>query len=344
MKPPIRLALGLLVAALLMAVVLRGVSFADLSAAVAGADPWLLSVVVWMTVATYWIRAVRWKSLLPELREAKTMDLFSYTFIGFCTGLAIPRAGEIVRPVLIQRKYGVPVSAGFASIVLERLFDLLTVLFLVALYLFALPTPPQETASPLMATLRVGAGTAFVAALAGLWFLFELKRAGGWAPRLLDRLLGVLPAALAAKVRGLVSSFVAGLGLFDSSPTLWVRLAVESLALWLGIAVLIHANDRAFGFDVPFHTSFLIIAFLTVGVAVPTPGFVGGFHAAYSFALAGVYGIDRDRAAAAGLVLHALQNLPVLLLGLAFLGREGLSFGRMKELSESGAAPPASNG
>ena len=97
--------------------------------------------------------------------------------------------------------------------------------------------------------------------------------------------------------------------------------------------MVIHLNSLAFGFDLPFHSAFLIIAFLTVGVAIPTPGMVGGFHASYTLALTAIYGIDQGKAVAAGIVLHALQNLPVLVLGIAFLGREGLSFGSMKQIT-----------
>ena len=115
--------------------------------------------------------------------------------------------------------------------------------------------------------------------------------------------------------------------MFGSSPAQWARLIGESLLLWVSIGFIIHMNTVAFGFDLPFQSAFLIIAFLTVGVAIPTPGMVGGFHASYTLALTAIYGIDQGQAVAAAVALHALQNLPVLLLGLAFLGREGLSLG-----------------
>ena len=89
----------------------------------------------------------------------------------------------------------------------------------------------------------------------------------------------------------------------------------------------------AFSIDLPFHATFLLIAFLAVGEAIPTPGLVGGFHAFYLLALSEVYGIDRTTAAAAGIAAHALTNLPVLVFGFALLGREGLSFGRVAEVT-----------
>ena len=72
-----------------------------------------------------------------------------------------------------------------------------------------------------------------------------------------------------------------------------------------------------------------LIAFLVVGVAIPTPGMVGGFHAFYLLALSEVFGVPRATAAAAAVAAHALSNLPVLVLGLVLLGREGLSLGKV---------------
>ena len=346
MKGALRLGLGVALAAFLLWLAARGVDSRALLAAMASARPLELALVVALTVLMYGIRAMRWRLLLPALRDASILDLFGITNIGFMAGLFIPRAGEVVRPYLAARRYKVGVSAGLASIVLERLIDLITVLFLLALYMFVLPRPMAERSDALMTTLRAGAGVVFLIALAGLAFLAALRVEGGPARRLLDWSLGALPSKPGVQVRGLVSSFISGLDLFGSSPAQWARLVAESLLLWVNIGVIIHLNSIAFGFDLPFHTAFLIIAFLTVGVAIPTPGMVGGFHASYTLALTAIYGMDQGRAVAAALVLHALQNLPVLILGIAFLGREGLSFGSMRQITEGsaaeGAVPPKS--
>jgi uncharacterized protein (TIRG00374 family) len=342
-KSALRLGLGLLLAGFLLWLAIRGVDPQELVAAASHARPIPLVLVVVLTVVMYLIRAMRWRLLLPALKDAPIFDLFAITNIGFMAGLVIPRAGEVLRPYLAARRYKVSVSAGFASIILERLMDLLTVLFLLACYMFVLPRPAAERADALMTTLRAGAGLVFVIALAGAGFLAALRVEGGPARRLLDWALGILPASIGLKVRALVSSFISGLDVFGSSPAQWVRLIAESLLLWVTIGLIIHLNSVAFGFGIPFHSAFLIIAFLTVGVAIPTPGMVGGFHASYTLALTAIYGVDQGKAVAAGLVLHVLQNIPVLILGLAFLGREGLSLGSVRRISAGAPEekPPA---
>jgi uncharacterized protein (TIRG00374 family) len=343
MKSAFRLGLGVVLAVLLLWLATRGVDPDALVAAMAHARPAPLLLVVAFTVVVYVIRAMRWRLLLPALKSASIFDLFGITNIGFMSGLVIPRAGEVLRPYLVSRRYGVPVSAGFASIVLERLMDLITVLFLLALYMFILPRPAVERDDALMTTLRAGAGLVFTTALLGMAFLAALRIEGGPARRLLDWAVDILPRGLGDKVKGLVASFISGLDVFGSSPAQWIRLIAESILLWVCIGALIHMNTLAFDFELPFQTSFLIIAFLTVGVAIPTPGMVGGFHASYTLALTAIYGIDHGKAVAAGVVLHALQNLPVLLLGLAFLGREGLSLSAMRRIARDRPQPSAAD-
>ena len=88
-----------------------------------------------------------------------------------------------------------------------------------------------------------------------------------------------------------------------------------SFPLWLSIGLGIWAVTRAFGIDMPFTGSFLLIALLVVGVSVPTPGGVGGFEAAVQIGLTSFYAVPNDRAVGAALVLHAVSLLPTIVLG-----------------------------
>ncbi len=148
-------------------------------------------------------------------------------------------------------------------------------------------------------------------------------------------MLRPFPARFAGAVSRGVRSFGEGLAVLKASPSHLAAILGQSVVVWLLLALGIYWNNRAFGLDLPFHTAFLILAFLTVGVSIPTPGTVGGFHAFYRAALTEAYGVDNDVAAAAGIASHALGNLPVLLLGLAFLGREGLTVGKVANMSEA---------
>jgi uncharacterized protein (TIRG00374 family) len=328
-----RLLLGALLAAVLLAWFFRGIDWSALGGALRAARLLPLLGLVLVTVGVYAVRAWRWGDLLAPLGRVGYPDLFSATMVGFASGLLVPRAGELLRPWLVSRRHAIHWSAGVATIILERLVDMITVLVLFALYLFVLPAPKAQVGGPAMELAKwFGiAGTAL--SLVALVFLLALHANAERVVGALEKMLARAPRWLAEPLGRMLHSFSAGLAVLRAPAPHLARIAAQSLVVWLLIALGFYLNHLAFRIDLPFHATFLLIAFLVVGVAIPTPGMVGGFHAFYLLALNEVYGIDRATAAAAGIAAHALSNLPVLVFGLALLGREGLSLGRVAEVT-----------
>jgi len=321
-------------AVLLLVAVFWKIDWGELRDALRGAHVGPLLGLSAITVVVYSLRAWRLGFLLAPLGRVRFIDLFSATYVGFATGLLVPRAQEILRPWLISRRYPIALSAGFATIIIERLVDLITVLVLFALYLFVLPTPAQQVGGPLMGVVKVAGAATGVAALVVLALLVALHSHADRVLGLLDGVLIRLPDWVADPLRRIVKAFSEGLAVLRAPAGHLAAILAQSIAIWLLICLGFHLNDAAFSLDLPFHATFLLIAFLTVGVAIPTPGMVGGFHAFYLLTLHQMFGVDRATAAAAGLTAHAFSLLPVLLLGLAFLGREGLSLGRAASVTE----------
>jgi len=112
-----------------------------------------------------------------------------------------------------------------------------------------------------------------------------------------------------------------------------------SFPLWLTICLGIWAVTVAFGFDVPFTGSFLLDAVLVLGVAVPTPGAIGGFHEAFRVAATAFFSVPDETAVAAAIVLHLFSIGPSLLLGLLFAAQAGLNLSGMRRLADQAAQP-----
>jgi hypothetical protein len=118
-------------------------------------------------------------------------------------------------------------------------------------------------------------------------------------------------------------------------PSELARAMAISAPLWMSIAAGIWLAARAFHITLPFTGSFLIMSLLVVGVAVPTPGAIGGFHAAFRIGVTAFYGASEEQAVGAAIVLHAISFLPVSVAGIALMAHEGLSLGRMRSLAGS---------
>jgi uncharacterized membrane protein YbhN (UPF0104 family) len=138
----------------------------------------------------------------------------------------------------------------------------------------------------------------------------------------------------------LVHAFSEGLGIVRQPGRLLMALAL-SVPVWLAIGSGIYLATRAFHIDMPFSGTFLIQALLVVGVAVPTPGAVGGFHYFYRLGTTVFYGAPNDRAVGAALVLHAISFVPVAIVGLILLAQEGLSLSRAGAIARTGAEEAA---
>jgi uncharacterized protein (TIRG00374 family) len=317
---------------------LRNADMAQVWAEMRRARPGLLLAAVLVTGLNYALRALRWQYVLAPLGKTHYANAFRATVIGFAATFLLPaRAGEVIRPLILARREGLPATATFATIILERLMDMVTVLALFAV--FVLTADPATMSAHPAHLARVKAGGLIAAVVAAVAMITAFvaaghpERLGRWALRIEH----VLPARLARMVAKFVESFTQGLGVMRQPRRLLVSLAL-SVPLWLSIAAGIWLTSLAFHITFPYVGSFLVMTILVVGVAMPTPGAVGGFHAAYQIAVHSFFGAPDDRAIGAAIVLHAVSFLPVTLLGLFFMAREGLSLSRAQELAAARAA------
>lgn len=291
--------------------------------AVTHARPGLILAAVVVTLLTYIVRAWRWQALLKPIGHATFRTAFRTTVIGFTATFLLPaRIGEVLRPYLLARTEGLNATATFATIIIERLLDVTTVVLLFAL---ALPFVNVDVGTEVKTASAVAAGGAAV----GLVLLFMLaghpERLGIWAGKLARH----LPARAAKATENLVRTFAEGLQVMRH-PSQLLLAAFWSVPLWVSIAFGVWLTSLAFDLTFPFLGSFLVLALLAAGVSLPTPGGVGGFHYTYLLALTQFFGAPREASAAAAMVLHAVSFVPVTILGLVFMWQDGLSLGRLK--------------
>ena len=336
MRSRIRTVLIVAITLGLLAFFFRDANFSDIWAETRRADPWLLAAAVLITGVTYALRAWRWQSLLAPIGRARFGPAFRTTVIGFAASFILPaRAGEVIRPYLLAKREGMQPTAAFATIILERLLDLATVLLLFAFFVFTVRPGVLTGDAAQLAHVKFWGGIAAGAALVGLAILFALAGHPERLGRAAGRVERVLPERAARLVAHFVETFAQGLAVMRQPGLLAVAL-LQSLPIWLSLAAGIWLTSQAFSITFPFSGSFLVITLLLVGVAVPTPGQIGGFHAAYQIAVQTFFGAPDDRAVGAAIVLHAVSFVPVTLLGLVFMAQEGLTLQNAQELASSG--------
>lgn len=329
MRAHLRTVAVVALAAALLAWFLRNANLGLVWDEIRHGNPGMLALAIGTIVATYVLRAVRWRYLLLPLGDARLWPCFRTTVIGFAASALLPaRAGEVVRPYLLAKEEGLSATAAFATIIVERLLDLLTVLVLFAMYLIVFDTGMASLDPAIFRALQAGGMAAGVLAVAVLIVMMVLaghpERLAVWALRA-ER---VLPRRVAVAVARLVQLFVEGLAVVRQPSRMAIGAAL-SLPLWLAIATGIWASSRAFHIEMPFTGSFLMLAILVVGVAVPTPGAVGGFHEAYRIGVTVFFHTPNDKAVGAAIVLHAISFVLVAIVGVALMMQAGLNLGRV---------------
>lgn len=289
-------------------------------------------------ILTYVIRAWRWRYLLHPIGPTRFRTAFRTTVIGFAAlGVLPARAGDVLRPYLLARQEGLQVSATLATIVMERVLDLIAVLLLLALYVWGMADP--TTLPPtLLRGIEVSsalAGVTAIVLMVVMWILAtHPERIGGFV----FTVARVLPHAMADRLAGLARTFSSGFAV-AREPRFLAAAFVWSFPLWLAIAAEAWLVTIAFGIAMPFAGTFLLQALLVIGVAVPTPGAVGSYHEAYRIGVTAFFGAAEDTAVAAAIVTHAVSYFPVVLTGIVFMIQDGLSFGRIKALAGTKEVP-----
>src|SRR5947207_6308703 len=225
------------------------------------------------------VRAIRWRYLLDPIGPTRFGPVLKATIVGFAALALLPaRAGDVIRPYLVARSEGLSAASVFATVVMERALDLIVVLTLMASFVWLFDGRAILPAS-LVAGIQASATLAAAAVVALLAVMWTLATHPERVQRLVARIDRVLPHLVAHTLAGLARTFSEGFAVAREPRDLAIAF-VWSFPLWVSIAFQAWLITRAFSLLIPIPASFLIQGMLVIGVAVPTPGAVGGVHEA----------------------------------------------------------------
>ena len=298
------------------------------------------------TLSTIWLRAERWKYLLAPIKQLNFQRLVPATMIGFMANNVLPaRAGEFIRAYMIGRKEQISKTASFATIVVERVFDMamnLGFLMLVLLRVdFSQAHLNAQTGFLSPALIRRVGLVSMLFLVGVVVFLVLLKELPRQTTRVVQFVLKPLPPILTDKALELLHSFRLGLQVLKTGAHL-AYLIVWSLAVWLVSVLAGWCILRAFGLLLPFIAAMFLTVLIAFSVALPSsPGYIGPFHAAVlTGVLFFVPTLDKSAVAGIALVYHLTVILPITVMGLYYLWKENLTFADIQHLDET-MPPPA---
>lgn len=265
-------------------------------------------------------RGWRWKQSLEPLGEKARSSISVYSiFLSYALSLVIPRAGEFARCGVLKKWDDVSFPKALGTVVTERAIDSLLVLLITAL-VFVMQIPVflnffEKTGTSMDSLLCQFTATGYiVTAICGIAVLIL-------AHYLLKRL------AIYNKVKATLGGLWQGIISLKGVRNVPLYIAL-TLGIWLSYFFHYYLTFQCF--EATSHLNLMcgLATFIvgSIAVIVPTPNGAGPWHFAVKTMLI-LYGIQANDALFFVLIVHSVQTLLVVLLGiyawiaLAFTGK-----------------------
>ncbi|GIW10718.1 MAG: TIGR00374 family protein [Dehalococcoidia bacterium] len=325
MSRQLQVLLGFVITAVLLGLAVRDVDLAQVGQILARAQlGWVVPGAL-CVVLGYLVRTLRWRVLLTPVKRLPVPLLLQALLLGFAANNVLPaRIGELVRAHAIGTRAALSRSLALTTIVVERVFDGLTLIALMGVVLLLFPLRGEL---PEVRLVMVGSAAVFLSIGLGLVVLLLNE---GLVLRLAALLLRPFPARLAQRGQAVVVNVLGGL------QALRVRrhiLAVVGLSLvvWsleaAGYFFVLRALAVPLGLEQQVLAALFLVVFVNLGIMIPSaPGYLGTFQLFAKIALS-AFGVPATLGFAVAVLAHAVQYLLVTSAGAVVFLREQLTLG-----------------
>lgn len=323
-KNIIRIAVALIIVVIALWWTLSNIDLAQLGEIFLSAKYSIALLSVPLVLFSHLLRAWRWQTLLnPTQQHSSILNLFSAVMVGYAANNIIPRSGEFLRPFVYGKRSGLSLTTAIASVVVERFIDVLNLLvfMLVALY-FAGDQLQQIFPGYSLQIITRSVALSGIALLA----LMLLTAMTTFGEIILEFLFKPFRRSLYEKIHKGLISFKDGLKIIRT-PSQYFRIAVQSGLIWLFYILPVYVMFFAFDFHgahvLGFFDACVVLLVMAIATTIaPTPGAIGVLHVFVTAAMTQLYGISKEQALAYITLSHALNFIPVLIVGGLFMLRE----------------------
>lgn len=276
-------------------------------AMITASRPLLLAALV-ANLLTLVARGVRWWILLRAVGSPSLALSMRATFAGAgLNNVLVANGGDAARIVFVTRSSGVPASRVLATAALDRLFDPIGFVIILAAGLATFDLPAD------FARLRWPALIALVAVAIGLAWL--ARTAPEAAPEHVPERRAE-PRGWRARARAWLSEFGGSMRELATGPRMIPLLLLTIIAWLTQLATFAYAASAAH-MRLPIQGSLTALLAVNVSLVVrATPGNVGFFQFAYALAAA-PFGVLEANAVGVAVLIQALQIIPTTIIGVA---------------------------
>jgi hypothetical protein len=287
---------------------------------------WWVAVGLVVNFMALVFRTVRWRTILDPDDPPPFYATFFANTVGYMLSTILPiRAADVARPALLARRTSHRFSGALGTVLTERVLDLYSILALFVF--FALLRWNEFSHDPdtlrWFYIVRAGAIVSIVILVVLSFFLLGLFFFRSVIRRLHEWLGRFIPKRFRDSWMHFFDSFADTLELTRHRAA-FVKVLLCTAGVWACLTGQFWFAALALHRQLPFDSSFFVTGATTIGLALPTPGGVGGFHKVCQFVLTRFYDYDVDSSVAVAFLFHLIGTLPVVVTGLLLFAREGL--------------------
>jgi len=313
----------------------RNLDWQEVSQSLRKANASYLIIATLLVCLGYFLRAIRWGTLLAPITETSLKELFAATTVGFSVIFIVGRAGEIIRPMwLSMRDRRVRPSASLVTIGVERIFDLASLICFFSINLLWFNVPAGRETE--VAYIKFVGNLMLGGIIAGFLTLFIYQKFSSriisWTEKTIDKRF--IPRRVRLIILSILRQLAASLQILKD----WREIAAIvfwTTLLWLSIAIPTWLVLLAFDLPLSFSDSLFIMGFAVLGSIVPTPGgAAGAFHAATANSLI-FLNINKDQAWATSIAMHIVYFAPAVIFGLYYFFHGDINVARLRSLLSS---------
>ncbi len=285
-----------------------------------------------------YLRALRWRYFLNPLKKDIKMEiLFSSMMIGYMMNSIIPRAGEVYRPVLLANKEKISKASAFGTILVERVFDLLSLLISFGIcmifYKKKLSSAFEQYNIEIISIYTSVITLVFVILI--IVIIFNLEKSEIIIEKITKK---ILPEKFHQKVHNIFISMINGF-LFIRYPKYYLQILILSVLLWFTYIISTYLTLLAFNIDMSLFDANLVLTMATFALTIPLPANSAGiYHLFCTATLVNVFGVERESAFGFATVNHLLGLLGLIIVGAFFFVKENLSFKKAQSMKETDTA------
>ena len=319
-----RTVIGIIISLLFLFLAFKNVNFRDIVSIIKKVDISFLIIPIILSCVGLFQRTLRWGYLLNPQKKEKFFNLFSVLMLGYLGNNILPaRMGEVLRIYTLDKNYGYSKSLTLATIVLEKVFDILALLCFFSIVLFFAPFPSWVKNGGILLGIGIIGITAFL-------YLFTHKKQEAF--RLANFLASPLPEKAVVKIKEILENFDSGLRILKKKKDIMIVI-VYSVGIWLTEFFFVYLILGSFNLHLSIFAPVFLVIMLNLGMLIPSsPGYIGTYQVMCIAALS-PFGVEKELALSISIVLHILMLSITTVIGMICFWRENL------KIKEKGTIP-----